>query len=360
LKRLRDELARFEKSSPELPSAMGVSEGTVEDAAVLRRGNHLTPGKVVPRRFPAVLAGLDQRPLGAGQSGRLELARWLVRADHPLTGRVLVNRLWRWHFGHGLVRSPDNFGLAGARPDNQPLLDWLACRFVEGGWSVKAVHRLVILSATYQMSSAHDEAAARADPENRLLWRVDLRRLEAEEIRDSLLAVSGTLDRAMGGSLLHVKNREYLFDHTSLDRSQYDSARRSLYLPVVRNHLYDVFQLFDATDGTVSSGDRVTTTVATQALFLMNSDLVARAAERLAGRLLERGDLDDGGRVRLLYLTCYGRPPTARESARAAAATTDFERALRPGEPDAGKRRLKSWALLCHVLVAANEFVSVN
>jgi hypothetical protein len=360
LKRLRDELARLEKSAPELPSAMGVSEGTVADAPVLRRGNHLTPGKVVPRRFPVVLAGPDQRPLGAGQSGRLELARWLVRKDQPLTGRVLVNRLWRWHFGHGLVRSPDNFGLAGARPDNQPLLDWLACRFVEGGWSVKAVHRLIMRSAAYQMSSAYNETAARADPENRLLWRVDLRRLEAEEIRDSLLAVSGTLDQTMGGSLLHVKNREYLFDHTSRDRSHYDSDRRSLYLPVIRNNLYDVFQLFDATDGAVSSGDRATTTVATQALFLMNGDLVARAAERLAGRLLDRGDLDDEGRVRLLYLTCYGRPPTAREAARAAAATSDFERALRPGEPDAARRRLSSWALLCHVLVAANEFVCVN
>src|SRR5262249_40971201 len=137
LNRLREELARLEKSSPELPSAMGVTDGVIVDAPALRRGNHLKPGNTVPRRFPEVLAGSNQSPMGRKQSGRLELARWLVRQAPPFTGRVMVNRIWRWHFGQGIVRSPDNFGLTGEPPDNQPLLDWLARRFVDDGWSIK-------------------------------------------------------------------------------------------------------------------------------------------------------------------------------------------------------------------------------
>src|SRR5205085_8642151 len=146
-------------------------------------------------------------------------------------------------------------------------------------------------------------------------------RLEAEAIRDALLAAGGLLDRTAGGpALTHVKNREFLFDHTSKDKTTYESRRRSLYLPVVRNHLYDVFQLFDATDAAVSSGDRATTTVATQALFALNSDLMIDASERLASQLLERTDLDDAGRVRFLYMTAYGRPATEREPKRGEAA----------------------------------------
>jgi hypothetical protein len=364
MKKHREELTALEKSAPELPSAMGVGEAKVMDAAVLRRGNPLAPGRVVPRRFPTVLTGDAQPPLPADQSGRLELARWLTRPDHPLTSRVLVNRLWRWHFGQGLVRSVDNFGLLGERPTHPQLLDWLARRFIEDGWSIKRMHRLILLSATYQQSSTQHSALSTQhskDPDNRLLGRMSLRRLEAEAIRDSLLAVSGLLDRTAGGPVLrHVKNREFLFDHTSKDQTTYDSRRRSLYLPVIRNHLYDVFQLFDATDATVSNGDRATTTVATQALFLMNSGLMNEASDHLAARLLARTDLDDAGRVRLLYLTGYGRPPTDREADRAVAAIAGFDDDLRATEADAGQRRARAWALFCHVILASNEFVSVN
>src|SRR5204863_7012297 len=146
------------------------------EAPLLRRGNHLSPGKPVPRRFPTVLAGEHQPPLPATQSGRLELARWIASPDHPLTVRVLVNRVWRWHFGQGLVRSVDNFGLLGERPTHPELLDFLARRFVASGWSVKAMHRLIVLSATYRMASTHDAKAAAADPDNRLWWRVNVRR----------------------------------------------------------------------------------------------------------------------------------------------------------------------------------------
>ena len=362
LKRLRDELAALEKSAPEMPAAMGVSEGQVADTPILVRGSHLTPGPIVPRRVPQVLAATEPPRFGATQSGRLELARWLVAPDHPLTSRVMVNRIWRWHFGQGLVTTPDNFGALGSGPSNPPLLDWLAHRFNASGWSIKAMHRLIMLSSAYQMASDDNTRAAQVDPENRLCWRMNVRRLEAEAIRDALLAVGGSLDRRMGGSLLTVKNRAYFFNHTSKDATTYDSPRRSVYLPVVRNHLYDVFQLFDYADPSVTSGDRATTTVAPQALFMINGDLVLQAARDLAAGLLARPGRDDAGRIVRLYENAYGRPPAAAESRRAAAYLERFARALETENianhtNDADSPRLGAWQALCQVILASNEFV---
>jgi hypothetical protein len=303
------------------------------------------------------LAGKDQAPIVAEHSGRLELAQWLVNPEHPLTGRVMANRIWRWHFGQGLTRSTDNFGKLGELPSNQPLLDWLTHRFIEQHWSMKSLHRLIMLSSTYQMSSAYDSRAAEVDPENRLHWRADILRLEAEEIRDALLAVSGMLDRGMGGSLLHVKDREYLFDHTSRDGTRYDSLRRALYLPVIRNNVYDVFQLYDFADPSVLNGNRDSTTVALQALFMLNSDLVARAAENLAGQLLDRQDLDDGGRMQVLYQKAFGRPASDSEIARGKLLLEDVAQKLESTETDPVKRGRQAWAGLCQVVLAANEFV---
>lgn len=355
LRRLRDGLKELEKTAPVVATAMGVRDAAVIDAPLLPRGNHLTPGKFVPRRFPTVLAG-NQPALSAKHSGRLELAQWLTRPEHPLTSRVMVNRVWRWHFGQGLVRSTDNFGVLGDRPTHPALLDWLAHRFVESGWSLKELHRLIMLSSTYQMGTAHDTKAAEIDPENRLLWRMNVRRLEAEAIRDAILAASGLLDRTPGGSMLHVANREFLFDHTSKDKTKYDSRRRSLYLPVIRNNLYDVFQLFDATDATVASGDRATTTVATQALFWLNSELLTQASAHLAGELLAEKRLDDAGRIDLLHRRAYGRLALPAEVARGTAALAEFQDSV----AEAGTKeqhRLRAWSLYCHVILAANEFV---
>jgi hypothetical protein len=360
LKHLREILSRLEKSAPEMPSAMGVTEGTVADTSIHLRGSPLKLGKVVPRRVPPVLAGSHPPAFDGKQSGRLQLARWLVRRDHPLTSRVMVNRIWRWHFGAGLVRTPDNFGKLGEPPTNPPLLDWLAHRFMDSGWSIKAMHRFIMVSATYQMSSTQDARAAERDPDNRLHGRANVRRLEAEVVRDALLAISGSLDRTMGGTLLGVKNRDYLFDHTSRDATSYDSPRRSLYLPVIRNHLYDVFQLFDSTDATVPNGDRATTTVAPQALFMMNSDLVAQVSERLAAELLDDRKVDDAGRIRRLYEKAYGRPATTSEIVKGQEFIRACEQALQGEEPDAGKRRTQAWASLCQVVVAANEFIYIR
>lgn len=361
LKEVKQMTAKLEKSPPNVPSAMGVTEGKVADTALLNRGNHLTPGRVVVRRFPTVLVGSKQQPLPTDHSGRLELANWLAEPTNPLTSRVIVNRVWRWHFGFGLVRSVDNFGLLGEPPSHPAMLDWLASDFAANGWSLKKLHRLIMLSNTYRQASEYNTKAAETDPENRLLWRANVCRIEAEEIRDSLLAISGPLDRTMGGpSLEHVKNRDYLFNHTSKDATKYDSLRRSIYLPIIRNNLYEVFQLFDATDAAVGSGDRPTTTVSTQALFWMNSELVSSTADSLAKQMLARTDLDDAGRVKVLYETAYGRLPTTKEVKRAADAVAKFENALVEREPTTEKRKARAWGLYVHVLLAANEFAYVK
>ncbi|MFO0807803.1 MAG: PSD1 and planctomycete cytochrome C domain-containing protein [Gemmataceae bacterium] len=356
---LQAELAALEKAAPELPSAMGVTEGKPTDIPILRRGNHLTPAAVVARRFPAMLTGATQASLPSDHSGRLELAKWLIDPKHPLTARVIVNRVWRWHFGKGLVRSVDNFGILGEKPTHPELVDWLATTFVRDRWSLKALHRRLMLSSTYRMSSTHDTKAATADPDNRLLWRAIPRRLEAEAIRDSLLAVGGLLDHTAGGPVLtHVKNREFLFDHTSKDTTTYASDRRSIYLPVIRNHLYDVFQLFDATDAAVPNGDRATTTVPTQALFFLNSDLAARASDALAARLLAAPDRTVDERVRRLFVLAYGRPPTATESARVRRGVADFELEF-ADEANTPKRMQKAWAAVCQMVLASNEFIHI-
>jgi hypothetical protein len=362
LKRLRDELAALEKAAPEMPSAMGVAEGSIADTPVLIRGSHLTPGPVAPRGVPRVLAASDPPRFTSTQSGRLELARWLSDAGNPLTTRVMVNRIWRWHFGQGLVATPDNFGALGERPSNPPLLDWLAHRFIASGWSIKAMHRLIMLSSTYQMGSDDNSRAAQVDPENRLCWRMNVQRLEAEAIRDALLAVAGTLDRRMGASLLAIKNRDYFFNHTSRDGTTYDSLRRSIYLPVVRNHLYEVFQLFDSTDASVPSGDRATTTVAPQALFMLHGELVLQAAGDLAAGLLGRDDLDDAGRIVQLHERAYGRPPEPAESRRAARYLEQFAGKLQAEDPaaDPASIRQGAWQALCQVILASNEFVFIR
>jgi hypothetical protein len=351
LQRLREELKQLQAETPQLPTAMGVCDREISDVPLHVRGSHLTLGEVVPRGFPKVLVDDGEPSVAEQSSGREELARWLTSEDHPLTSRVMVNRLWRWHFGQGICRSTDNFGRLGTGPSNPELLDWLAIRFQRDGWSIKAFHRLVLLSSTYRMSSSHDARAAEKDPDNHLLWHFPIRRLEAESVRDALLFVSGGLDRRMGGSLLHVENREFLFNHTSQDGTKYDSPRRSVYLPVVRNNLYDVFQLFDYADASVSNGDRNSTTIAPQALIMMNSDLVLEASRAIGDGLRQRQGWDDRQRVEHLYLTVYGRPPSDEERTRFMLHLDQLTEA----ESDTG--RGEAWQAMCHVLLASNEFI---
>ena len=278
----------------------------------------------------------------------------MTQKDHPLTSRVMVNRIWRGHFGRGIVPSVDNFGRLGEKPTNQPLLDWLALRFVEQGWSIKSMHRMIMLSSAYQMSSDYDAKAAEVDPENSLLWRMPRRRLEAEAIRDGIMSVSGALTFDMGGSMLTYKDRQYVANTAKGGDVDYDRPIRAVYIPVVRSSMYDVFQAFDLPDPSTSNGDRDSTVVAPQALFMMNSSVMLKHSRKMAESLLARADLTTISAIREAYERALSRPPTPQEIDQALTFVARMETRME------GRSRTKAWQSFCKSLLASNEFVYVN
>jgi hypothetical protein len=281
------------------------------------------------------------------QSGRLELAQWIASPRHPLTARVYVNRIWRWHFGRGLVATTENFGALGAPPTHPELLDWLAQYFMRHGWSTKALQRLITSSHTYRMASQPQSPlrSQELDPENRWLSHFPLRRLEAEEVRDAMLVVSGRLDESMGGKTVPLRNRQFVFNHTSVDHTKYDSLRRAVYLPIIRNNLYELLRQFDYPDPTMPTGNRASTTVAPQALLLLNDPLVVDSAKQLA-QLAEQSASDTAARIVWLHRQVLGRPPHDHEVQRASVFLTD--------QPTPAR-----WNMYCQALLASNEFMHV-
>ncbi len=368
--RLEDEARILESNAPDEPASMGVGEQTILSSLPIHiRGSHLNLGKPVAREFPEVMRTSTVRPvLPAGQSGRLELVRWMSSTQHPLSARVFVNRVWSWHFGRGIVGTTENFGRLGDRPSHPELLDWLAHRFMASGWSVKDQHRLILSSNTYQMASIHPAEKRHAvaatgpadvDPENLLLWKFRLQRLEAEQIRDSVLAVSDRLDTSIGGKTVPLRNRQFVFNHTSVDHTKYDSLRRAMYLPVIRNNLYSLFAQFDFPDPTMPTGHRASTVVAPQALLMMNSDLVMDSASSMASTLLERG-MDDIERVEMAYERTVGRLPSEDEIQRAIAFIGELtsQSIGATGVDETGRQQ--AWAVFCQSLFASNEFIYVR
>ena len=361
LENLDRERKDLESRKPEFPRAMGVREGSeIGDIRIHLRGSHWTLGQSVPRGFLSAISHEPGPPIPEGASGRLQLAEWLTRPEHPLTARVMVNRLWRWHFGQGIVGSPDNFGQLGDEPANQPLLDWLAVEFIRNGWSVKRMHRLIVLSSAYRMSSAYDEKAAAADPENRLLWKANRRRLEAEPMRDAIIYLSGDLDLSMGGSIMEVRDRARVASTRARGNLDYDRNRRAVYLPVVRSSLYDVFGAFEFADPSVPNGNRGEAVVAPQALFMMNGSLMLRHTRRMADRLLERDDLDDAGRVRDTYERVLTRPPRSGEIDRALTFIANVDESLGDRVPNSIERKARAWQSFCKAVIGSNEFLYLN
>lgn len=358
--RLMEEARLAESSAPDEPSIMGVADGIVQASLPIHiRGSHRNLGEPVQREFPEVMRTSSVRPVfPKNQSGRLELARWMASTQHPLTARVYVNRLWRWHFGTGIVASTENFGRLGDRPSHPKLLDWLARRFMESGWSTKAMHRLMLSSSVYQMASKNaDQALAETDPENRLLWRFQLQRLEAEQIRDAILAVSGRLDTEPGGKTVPLRNRQFVFNHTSVDHTKYDSLRRSLYLPVIRNNVYSLFSQFDFPDPTMPTGSRDSTVVAPQALLMLNAGLIMDSADQMAVQLLS-SSLDRTSRVQVAYERALGRLPSDLESQRALAFITELSsEALADAATVDAEAERRAWSMFCQSLFASNEFI---
>jgi hypothetical protein len=336
---LKAEIEQLKRSlPPPVPMALGAREGGIPDTAyagfhnvrVRIRGDISRPGEEVPRGFPAVLTR-GGAPTVASGSGRWALARWLSSPDHPLTARVIANRIWQHHFGEGLVRTPSNFGKLGEAPSHPELLDWLARRFVESGWSVKALHRRILLSAAYRQSSRPSPEGLEKDPDNRLLGRMRRRRLEAEAFRDALLAVSGTLDPARGGP-------------ADPDPA---SRRRMIYLQISRTSKSPFEGLFDGADPTAHTDKRTVSTVAPQALFLLNNPFVQNASAALVRRLPNESP---DARMSRLYSLLYGRPPAREEIDLGLALVREFS--------SEGEER--AWAELVRVLFCANEFAVVD
>jgi hypothetical protein len=356
LAKLAAELEALRRSMVPLPYAQGVREGGLrhslypgmQDAPIHIRGNYDQLGDRAPRRFPAVLAKSDEAPVLSG-SGRLELAHWLGSAENPLTARVLVNRLWQHHFGEGIVRTPSNFGVLGERPTHPELLDFLAARFVESGWSIKAMHRLMMLSAAYQQSSRSGggnvlgTGSFKADPENRFLGRMNRRRLEVEAIHDSLLAVAGSLDLKSGGPA----------------EANAASPRRMLYIKTTRTNRSGLGPLFDAPDAAMHVERRTVSTVAPQALLLMNDPAIGDAAGRITKRAEIAAETDPSRRIQALYGLLFGRPPTPTEidlglgfvEREKTEPLEPLPGAPQPGEP---------WTVYTQALLLSNEMLFVD
>jgi len=299
--RALNDLDRLEMTHPGAPSrAMALTEARViRDSPVLIRGEADNKGPMAPRQFLEVLAGPNRQTFKRG-SGRLELAQAIADPKNPLTARVIVNRVWQHHFGEGFVSTPDDLGTMSTPPSYQELLDWLATRFIEEGWSLKQLHRLICTSAVYQQSTADNPRAAAVDPQNRLLWRQNIQRLEFEAIRDSLLAISGKLDLTMGGRPVDLAQEP-------------NSARRTVYARVDRQNVPEIMNHFDFANPDMPTGKRYITTVPQQALFFMNSPLVIEAAKSLVSRMDFRTQSTIEGRIRTLYEVLYQRLPRPEE-----------------------------------------------
>ncbi|NNE93786.1 MAG: DUF1553 domain-containing protein, partial [Verrucomicrobiales bacterium] len=335
---------------PVFEKAMSVEEAyDAGDYAIAVRGDPHTLGEKVPRSFLRVAMPTDapDPEIEKGASGRRELAEWIASPDNPLTARVTVNRIWHHLFGSGIVRTPDNFGTTGELPSHPELLDYLARDFNENDWSFKSTIRKLMLTDLYQSSSIPAETASEIDPENRLFSHQNRRRLQAEALRDSMLAISGELEPFEGGRTMPAKlSIEYDYDFT-------DDTMRAVYLPVFRNNLDDLFEVFDFANPNLPAGKRNVSTIPGQALFLMNSEFVETrsrtAAEKLVGEMAEA---DDEARIYELYRRTLSREPTAEESALAYSFLREFS------SKDGDETR--AWTALQQAVFSSVDFRYLN
>ena len=340
-------------------TALAMWDGNGVDERLLVRGNPRTPGDAVPRGLPAAIGG-PRRPTLVSGSGRLELARRLVDETNPLTARVMVNRVWHHLFGRGIVASVDNFGVLGGQPTHPQLLDHLADRFMREGWSLKQLIRSIVLSRAYRMSSYGDPAAVETDPQNLLLHQMPIRRLEAEAVRDAILAVSGRLDKKLFGPSVDVYLTPFMQGRGRPKSGPLDGGgRRSIYVAVRRNFLAPMMLAFDAPIPFMTMGRRNVSNVPAQALTLMNDPLVVEQSRLWAARVLKDRGASTQERITSIYETAFARPPNDEELAAAEdfLATQARELGL---TAEMAKRDPRVWADLCHVLMNAKEFIFIQ
>ena len=354
--RLQKEIEQLDKESPPEPDmANAVEDGEVVEQKVFVRGDPANPGEEAPKVSPKVFDPRC-RPMEASQgSGRLQLARWIIQPEHPLTARVMVNRVWHWHFGQGLVRTPDNFGAKGEAPTHPRLLDFLAREFRKNGWSVKYLHRLIMRSSAYRMASSRSELTARTDPRNLWLSHFPRRRLKVEEIRDGMLTLDDSLDLKMGGTLQSGTGYQPENSSERLSVDPETQRLRTIYLPLRRANLPPLLNLFDFGDATTSSGERLQTNVAPQALFMLNSHFVETRSRGLAELLLKDPNSSDRERLHLAHLRTLSRHPQSEELDRA----LDYIRGFQ--ERSSGdESRLRGWQSYCKALLSSNAFIYVD
>jgi hypothetical protein len=397
---LQNKIDALELTHPGAPprAHVLVDNPVPKDSPVFLRGEAENKGEIVPRRFLECLSGTSRKPFTLG-SGRIELANAMASKSNPLTARVLVNRLWQHHFGEGIVTTPDDFGAMGAIPSHPELLDYLARYFMEHGWSIKQVHRLILRSKTYRQSSDNNPRYAQIDPFNRLLWRQNIRRLEFEPLRDSLLAIGGKLDTNLYGRpvpLALPKGRNFraalVLEPSHLPKDVGYTTRRTIYGYIDRANLPEVFNHFDFPNPEMENGKRYQTTVPQQALYLMNSPLVVEQARNVVERADVKACKTDEERISRLYEVIYQRLPEPEEIKLGvefledAATPADKAPATVASEPirfrkgkveeqmkvkreaflaarKAGVREVKpltAWAEYAHALLLANEAAFVN
>lgn len=347
--------AKLLAEAPKQETAYAVMEGTIANAKQHLRGDPEKLGPEIPRHWLTVMGG-DIVPTDAG-SGRLQLAKWLTDAKNPLTARVMVNRIWQHHMGKGIVASPNDFGSRGIKPTHPELLDYLADQFVKSGWSVKAVHREILLSAVYQRASVGENLAAlEKDPSDDLYWRFSRRRISAEELRDSLLMASGDLDRVAGEGHPFPPTNTWTFTQHNPFSAIYDNNKRSVYLMTLRNRRHPFLGLFDGADPNASTPQRQITTVPTQALYFMNDPFFHAQANKLADRALQQPS--DAARCELVFQAVLQRTPTAHEQQMFADFVKRYE-TLVPGDP-AKEPVQEAWRALVRVILTSNEFLYVE
>ncbi len=387
MEKLQKELAKYSDLAGQGRAAIGVHDAkVVADTEIRIRGEAEKLGPIVPRGYLSVVNVPGAPKVNPSQSGRLELAQWLTSANNPLASRVIANRIWQHLFSQGLVLSVDNFGVTGDAPSNPELLDHLANQFVQDGWSVKKFIRTLVLTHAYQLGSDAPTGNTTVDPANRLVWRHSPRRLDAEEIRDAMLAVAGTLDptplKASPAKDLEVSeltNNGAIAKRLEAEGEK--SLHRSVYLPLLRTLVPRALEVFDFAEQGLVTGSRDTTTVAPQALYLLNDPFVKKQAIDLARRLLDKADLDDAGKIQLAYRLSLGRSATTREiervqnylvdyeaEARAVTASTPVPKAKAPppnkksqpkGKDQSAQPRdpkLAAWSSFCQALMGSAEF----
>jgi hypothetical protein len=321
---------------------------------ILIRGNYLDPGEPVEFGIPAVLddpnnpwRAPEPQPDWNHTGRRLALARWLTRPDHPLTTRVIVNRIWQYHFGEGIVSTPDDFGSQGARPTHPELLDWLAVSFVENGWSFKWLHKQIMLTAAYRQSSAEDAGKLAADPANKLLWRKTPLRLDAEQVRDAVLTVTGQLDTRLYGRPVPVKKGPD--GQFVVDESHEGARRRSIYVLTRKSSPQSFLLAFD--QPTMDAGNmpvRFRSALPVQALAMMNNSLVIQSSKVLAARIEKEAGEGIEARVRRAYELVYSRAPRPEE-------LKVIHSSLEGKEKDPS-----AWRVFCQALLGTSEFLYSN